>query len=101
MHNQSEKRYLEFSAVSHIYRSLFCIYSKRSSTSFLSLSNSKSKHYLSKELETDFVLWLTPCDLHQTQESIKNKQSYEEVPWKGGEEGKGKTSNSKKCIVLN
>jgi len=103
MHNQSEKRYLEFSAVSHIYRSLFYICLKRSIISFLFLSNSKSKRYLSKQLETDLVLWLTPRDLHQTQESTTNKQSYEEVSWKGGQERKAENLKFREmhCVKLN
>lgn len=99
MHDQSEKRYLEFSAASHIYRSLFYICSKRSVMSFLSLSNSKSKQYLSEEFETDLVLWLTPCDLDQTQESDRNKQSCEEVSWRGRmRKGRGKLKTQRNAL---
>lgn len=96
VHNQSEKRYLDFSTVSHIYRNLFYVFSKRSMTSFLSLNDSKSKHYLSKELETDLVLWLTSCDI-----SIRHSNQLRINSRTGRSLGKGKTSNSKKCIVLN
>lgn len=99
MHDQSEERYLEFSAASHIYRSLFYICSKRSVMSFLSLSNSKSKQYLSEEFKTDLVLWLTPCDLDQTQESDRNKQSCEEVSWRGRmSKGRGKLKTQRNAL---
>lgn len=52
--------------------------------SFLSSNNGESKHCLSEELETALVLWLTPCDLHQTRESAGDEQSCEEVSGKEG-----------------